>query len=91
MTESVCEILPCMGHHNGGSVLHDIFGYSMVPKEMSVRDQLISMYGKHYLVNVIRVASENMFSGDIRQICYSLQVTGVVHLLITLQWRDNHG
>ena len=75
MSESIRASLACLGHASGGSVLQDLFGYYVVPKEMSIRDQLKAIAGKHYGVNVIRVAPENMFEGHIHQICYSLQVT----------------
>ena len=84
MTESVREILTCLGHPAGGSILSDIFGYSLVPKEMSVRDQLKLMYGDHFHINVIRVAPENMFAGHIHQICYSLQVTREIYGSVNL-------
>ncbi|MFT5890055.1 MAG: hypothetical protein ACI9Y7_000143 [Dokdonia sp.] len=65
----------CIGRTSGTSVLRDLFGYSEVPKEISLRAQIEALENKHYHVNVIMVAPENYFSGARRQICYSLQVT----------------
>ena len=72
---SVRDALACLGHPSGGSVLRDLFGYSLVPKSMSVRDQVRAIEGDHYHVNVIQVAPEDFPAGARRQICYSLQVT----------------
>lgn len=79
MSESIRVALACLGHATGGSVLRDLFGYSLVPKEMSIRDQIKAIAGKHYDVNLILVAPENMFAGKTHQICYSLQVTREIY------------
>jgi len=72
---SIRDALACVGHPTGGSVLQNLFGYFVVPKEISVRDQLNRLSGKHFHVNVIRVAPEDFPAGSTQQICYSLQVT----------------
>lgn len=72
---STRRALACIGRENGTSILGDLFGYFVVPKEISVRDQIEALENKHYHVNVIMVAPENYFDGAIKQICYSLQVT----------------
>ncbi len=72
---SVRDIMTCIGRPQGGSIVRHLFGYPVLPKEISVRDQIEVMQGRHYHVNVIRVAPEDMASGSVRQICYSLQVT----------------
>lgn len=79
MSESVRAALACLGHASGGSILSNLFGYSLVPKEMSIRDQVKAIASEHYDVNVIRVAPEDMFAGNIHQICYSLQVTREIY------------
>ncbi len=76
---SVRNILACLGKPAGGSVLRDIFGYYVVPKELSLKRQLELMNGKHFHVNVIRVAPEDFDSDSTHQICYSLQVTREIY------------
>ncbi len=72
---SVKRALSCIGRGNGTSILRDLFGYWVVPKEISVKDQIEALENEHYHVNVIRVAPEEYFSGAVKQICYSLQIT----------------
>jgi hypothetical protein len=40
MVLSVREALACIGHGSGSSVLGDLFGYGVVPKSLSLGDQL---------------------------------------------------
>lgn len=77
--ESVREILSCLGHPGGGSVLGNLFGYPLVPKDLSVRSQVQAMKGRHYHLNVICVAPEDFAAGASRQICYSIQVTREIY------------
>ena len=88
---SVREILTCLGHPEGGSVRWGLFGYPVVPKQLSVRTQVDLMKGKHYHVNVILVAPEDYPEGDFpagssstHQICYSLQVTREIYANVGL-------
>jgi Metallo-peptidase family M12B Reprolysin-like len=80
MALTVRQALACIGRPGEGrSVLRDLFGYSVVPKMLSVRDQLRALEGRHYHVNVIRVAPEDFPSWATHQICYSLQFTREVY------------
>jgi hypothetical protein len=73
--KSVKEIIQCLGYSGELSLLRNLFGYGVVPKELSVRKQVEWLSGKHYPVNVIEVAPEDFPAGSYNQICYSLQVT----------------
>lgn len=73
MSLSVRQAFACLGR-NGGSVLRDLFGYPELPKRVSVAAQCRALRGRHYHINVIRVAPEDMFAGHVKQICNALQV-----------------
>lgn len=75
MTVSVRTALSCIGRGSGTSVLRDVFGYWVLPGELSLRGQLEALEGKHYHVNVIRVAPEDFPGWSTHQICYSIQFT----------------
>lgn len=77
--KSVKEILSCLGHSGESSVLRDMFGYMLVPKELSVKNQIEWLSGKHYHVNVISVVPEDFPDNSFHQICYSLQVTREIY------------
>jgi hypothetical protein len=72
---SVKQALACIGRVPDSSIVRDLFGYAVVPKELSTRTQLGLLEGKHYHVNVIQVAPEDFPSWATRQICYALQFT----------------
>ena len=76
---SVRKGLECIGRAAGQSVVTDLFGYLVWPKEMSLRNHLEALQNKHYHVNVIAIAPENYFPDAYQQICYSLQVTREIY------------
>jgi hypothetical protein len=73
MVLSVREALACIGHGSGSSVLGDLFGYGVVPKSLSLGDQLRLLEDRHYHVNVILVAPEDYPANSAHRICYALQ------------------
>lgn len=79
MNLSVKKGLQCIGKSGGTSIVHDLFGYTEVPREISLRRQLEALTRKHYHVNVISVAPENFAAGSFKKINLALDITREIY------------
>lgn len=79
MALSVKNILGCMGFTGQMSVVGNLFGYSMVPRQLSLRRQLELMHGKHLHLNLILVADEDFAWADWCEIFEAVQITREIY------------
>lgn len=79
---STRAILSCLGHPDKASIVGDLFGFSFVPKPLSLRRQIELMRGKHFHVNLILVGE---FSWqDWRKTSYSIQTAREIFAQVDL-------
>lgn len=79
MSLSVKKGLQCIGKSDGTSIVHDLFCYTEVPREISLRKQLEALTRKHYHINVINVVPENFPDGSFKKINMALDITREIY------------
>ncbi len=74
----------CIGITGNFSVLHDFFGYTAAPQDLSVLTQIRRLQGRHVHMNLIRVGIESFTAADELEIDGAVQFTRDTYATVNL-------
>lgn len=81
---SLRKAMTCIGLSGTVSVLHEFFGYTSRPKDLSVLTQLRRIQGRHVHMNIIRVGIESFTTADEEEIDAAIQFTRDTYATVSL-------